>query len=592
MTRLMSMLTAVLCLTASIFTAQGAVAQVAEDVTYIQIEAQPSLTRAQDRARDYASILPDVNGFALGAGWYGIALGPYPRAQAQQLLRQYRVQGQIPRDAYLEEPERFRGQFWPVGASAVTAAPATPPQAPQTETPQTEAAPQTAANLPEPVVPDETLRQAQRSEGLLNSDERKQLQIALQWAGFYEAAIDGAFGRGTRRSMVDWQEANNVQTTGVLTTRQRAELLRQYNAVLDGLGMRIVSEPRSGIEIALPMGILAFDKYESPFVHYTATGDIAAEVHLISQPGDQTTLFGLYDILQTLAIVPLDGPRNRRNQDFAITGGNDRIVTHIEAELSGRAIKGFMLVWPVNDEERRTRVLGEMQASFRATEGVLPMDASSGAQQAVDLVSGLAVRRPKLSRSGFYVSSDGIVVTSADAVSSCSRITLDEQYETEIIAQDAALGVAVLRPKSPLAPISVAQLRLDTPRLQSDVAVAGYPYQGALGAPTLTFGTLADMAGLQGEVTQRRLALEALPGDAGGPVLDAGGAVLGMLLPPQADGRQLPGNVAFATASGAVNGVLSRAGLQASETSGDAAMAPEDLSALASGMTVLVSCWE
>ena len=34
-------------------------------------------------------------------------------------------------------------------------------------------------------------------------------------------------------------------------------------------------------------------------------------VLLISQSGDQGTLFGLYDIMQTLEIVPMEGPRDR-----------------------------------------------------------------------------------------------------------------------------------------------------------------------------------------------------------------------------------------------------------------------------------------
>ena len=37
-----------------------------DDVVWVQIEAQPSLVAAQDRARSYATRLPDVSGFSLG----------------------------------------------------------------------------------------------------------------------------------------------------------------------------------------------------------------------------------------------------------------------------------------------------------------------------------------------------------------------------------------------------------------------------------------------------------------------------------------------------------------------------------------------
>lgn len=96
-----------------------------QDVTYIQVEAQPSLARAEDRARFYASSLADVNGFSLGAGWYGVALGPYDPAQARTLLQQLRAEGRIPRDSYLAQPAEFLSQFWPVGAPTEHPGPAT-----------------------------------------------------------------------------------------------------------------------------------------------------------------------------------------------------------------------------------------------------------------------------------------------------------------------------------------------------------------------------------------------------------------------------------------------------------------------------------
>lgn len=562
-------------------------AALAQDAVFIQIEAQPSLARAEERARDYASVLQDVNGFFLGAGWYGIALGPYAPDAASALLTRLRRAGQIPGDSYIVEPSELRQQFWPVGAALnrqptpIVPAPDTTAQPAPVPEPAQEAAPA-----------DETPREARSSERALDRDAREDLQVALQWAGFYNAAIDGAFGRGTRNAMAAWQQANNYEPTGILTTAQRAALLRQYNAVLDGLGMQLVEDDTAGIRVQMPTDVVALTKYESPFAHYEPTGDIDAKVLLISQPGDQTTLFGLYDIMQTLEIVPLDGPRERRNRSFTLTGANDRIVSYTEAGLVNGAVKGFTLVWPAGDEERRTRVLALMQDSFRATQGVIDPATLSDDAQGVDLVSGLDVRQPKLTRSGFFVDGAGSVVTTLDAVAQCSRITLNDEYEAQIAATSEPLGLAVLRPAEALAPSEIAEFRSDAPRLQSDVAVAGYSFGGTLTAPTLTFGTLADLRGLDGEENLKRLALNALPGDAGGPVLDAGGAVLGVLLPRENGPRQLPDGVAFAADAAAIRELLAEAGVSPRATQGEARMAPEDLTAVATDMTVLVSCWE
>lgn len=565
--------------------------QAVPEVAWVQIEAHPSLTVARDRASAFAGRLADVNGFALGGGWYGIALGPYTRPDAERVLRVYRLQGQIPRDSYIVGSESFGQQFWPVGVDLLSrgAVTAPVPEAPAPETaPQTQAEPQPA---PQPA--DETPGQARRSEQLLSAEERRDLQTALQAAGFYNSTIDGAFGRGTRSSMAGWQAARGYEPTGVLTTRQRQALMDEYNAPLISVGMRTVRDEDAGIALQMPMGAVKFSRYESPFAHYDPIGDQGIRVLLISQPGDRATLFGLYDIMQTLEIVPLNGPRERSGDSFTIEGRGRGIVSHTEASLKGGQIKGFTLVWPAGDEDRRQRVLAAMKASFERLDGVLDPTAGADAPQTVDLISGLAVRKPRLSRSGFYVDAAGSVLTAAENVANCTRITLDHDYAARVVASDAARGLAVLRPEQALAPMTVGKLRTGAPRLQSDVAVAGYSYGGVLGAPTLTFGTVADLKGLQGETGLTRLALAPLEGDAGGPVLDQTGAVLGVLLPAKADGQRLPEDVSFAADADTVRAMLAEAGVQmAPSDSLGTPLPPDDLSRMAMGMTVLVGCWD
>lgn len=551
----------------------------AQDSVYVQIEAQPTLSEVEARLRDYASMLPDVNGFDLGRGWYGIALGPYPRDEANRVLRSLRAQRLIPGDSYIEGPDRYGQRIWPIGAGPAIATP-------------TITAPEIPA-APEPQASDETPREARASEALLTRSEREAVQVALQWSGFYNAAIDGAFGRGTRAAMGAWQQSNGFEATGILTTAQRAELFRQYNAVLEGMDIQTVRDTRAGISIDLPLGAVAFDRYDSPFAHFEPTGSVdGARVLLISQPGDRDRLAGLYEIMQTLDIVPLDGPRDRSRDSFTLTGQNARIVSHTEARLEDGAIKGFTLVWPAGDEERRTRILATMRNSFDPIPGVLDPAVIAEDSQRVDLVAGLSIRQPKLTASGFFVDGQGRVVTTDAAVANCGRITLNSDYGAEVMATDPALGIAVLRATQPLAPNAIAQFRDGTPRLQSEIAVAGFSFGGVLPSATMTFGRLSDLQGLNGEDTLSRLDISTLDGDAGGPVLDDGGAVIGMLVPHDAGGRQLPDDVNFATKSMSVRAMLERAGVSPQVTPGLARLDPVDLTQKATAMTVLVSCWE
>jgi S1-C subfamily serine protease len=262
--------------------------------------------------------------------------------------------------------------------------------------------------------------------------------------------------------------------------------------------------------------------------------------------------------------------------------------------VSRGLVKGWMLAWDPSDA-RMARVVQELRASFRPVgdraldPGLVPLDES--ARQG--LLSGLELRKPRLSRSGFYVDAAGAVLTTTEAVAQCGRITLDGTVDATVTLQDDATGIALLAPVRPLSPPAVAGFQLAPDRIGAEVAVSGYSYGDRLSAPVLTFGTLADSAGLDGETGVKRLSLAALPGDAGGPVVDGTGAVLGMLLPrATGSGRVLPDDVALAATGAAIAELLAPKGVALAEAVSQGAMAPEDLARKAARMTVLVSCWD
>jgi hypothetical protein len=568
-------------------------AALAQDTpAWIQIEAQPTLAKAQERVRAWAGELPDVAGYELDTGWYSIVLGPYSETDARALRDRLLALDDIPDDSFIADGADFDLQFWPVGSGAaldlrpLPGAPGTSP-----------AAAETAEAIPEPEPPpepDETPAEARASEADLSGADKAALQVALAWAGFYDGPIDGLYGQGTRAAMAAWQTAEGDEPTGVLTTRQRAALIASYNAILADLDLQLVHDEATGIEIQLPAGVVAFTGYEPPFARFDAKGGVpGAQVLLISQSGDQNRLFGLYEILQTLSIIPDNGPRERTEDSFTIEGTDARIVSHTEVRLNGTEIKGFTLVWPAGDEERRMRLLETMRASFRSLPGTLdPAISRPTEDQAVDLISGLEVRQPRLSRSGFFIDAKGTVLTTTEAVQDCEEVTLDSVHHARVVLSDADLGLAVLRPDTPLSPLGVAAFQTGVPRLRAEIAVSGYPYGGVLSRPTLTFGQLADIHGLEGEEDIKRLDLVAQDGDAGGPVFDNAGAVLGMLLPrPAADTVVLPPEVRFVADSDAIIAALAPLGITLSTTDTLAFMPPETLTREAARITVLVSCW-
>jgi len=558
----------------------------AQDQAWLQIEAHPDLDTAKDRARAYETLFGDVTGFATGRGWYLIALGPQTPEAAAGRLFDLKRQREIPSDAFISDGSNHGKRFWPEGAAFE---PVTDQATDQTAV--LEPAPESA---PLPIVePDETPRQARASEDALTRDDRRALQTALQWFGFYTAAIDGAFGPGTRNSMADWQAANGFEPTGVLTTRQRAALVANLQADQAEFGFASVNEPEAGIEITLPLSLVTFDHYEPPFVHFNEKDGSGLRIILISQPGDQASLSGLYDILQTLEVVPAGGERSRDERSFTINAISATVQSYAYAETARGQVKGFMAIWDPGDAARMERVLPAMKASFRSSgdksldPGLVPMtdEVRRG------LLSGLEVRKPRFSRSGFFVDAKGTVLTTITATDQCGRITLDRDTDATVKLTDATTRTALLAPATALSPMAIASFAPAPPRIGADVAVAGYSYEDALPAPVLTFGALEDVTGLNGETDLRRISAPVLPGDAGGPVLDGAGNVVGLLLPADDGARKLPDGVAFAAGAEALQAFLASAGVTVLAAA-SGTLSPNALSEQALGMTVLVSCWD
>ena len=552
---------------------------------YLQIEAKPTEAEARDRAEAWTAMFDDVNGYVLTSGWHVIALGPFDRADAAARLDTLRRENLIPRDSFISDAANYRARFWP------------PEGAPEAPTEVTTTAPEALAELaPVTNQPDETPDEARASEELLTQGERELIQIALKWFGFYDSTIDGAFGRGTRASMTAWQDANGFEPTGILTTLQRGTLVANYQSELAALGLETVTEPEAGVEVTLPTALVAFDHYEPPFVHFTAKdGSDDLRITLISLPGDQAALYGLYDTLQTLTIMPTTGPRERGERSFTLRGESGSVISQAYAELSRGLVKGWIVTWNPAADLPIDRILPAVEASFRPVgdraldPGIVPMDEATKS----GLLAGLEVRTPRLTASGFFVDGDGRVLTHAAAVAQCARVTLDTTTEARVDFTDPATGIALLTPVSPVAPPATAEFQLAPDRIGAEIAVAGYSYGEALPAPVLTFGTLSADEGLQGEQGLKRLTLTALPGDAGGPVVDNTGAVLGLLLPASDDpARILPDGVSFTATGPAIAQALAAKGVTLTQAARQGALPPEDLARQTAQMTVLVSCWD
>jgi peptidoglycan hydrolase-like protein with peptidoglycan-binding domain len=65
----------------------------------------------------------------------------------------------------------------------------------------------------------------QKTEAILERDERIAIQKRLRDFGFFRGSANGSFGPATREAIAAYQRANNLAATGTLTPAEIANLL-------------------------------------------------------------------------------------------------------------------------------------------------------------------------------------------------------------------------------------------------------------------------------------------------------------------------------------------------------------------------------
>lgn len=180
---------------------------------------------------------------------------------------------------------------------------------------------------------------------------------------------------------------------------------------------------------------------------------------------------------------------------------------------------------------------------------------------------------PVGSGTGFYLG-PRTLVTAAHVVEACDRVMLPDGSPLRLVAADPELDVAVLAAAKPApAWLSLAQDR--DARLGQRVHAAGFPYYAIAGTSlNLTTGNVSALSGIDDDPRFFSFSAPVQPGNSGGPLIDAEGAVLGVVVARlsedfivEATGT-LPQNVNYALAEGELAAFLDASGAGAAARGG------------------------
>jgi Trypsin-like peptidase domain len=206
------------------------------------------------------------------------------------------------------------------------------------------------------------------------------------------------------------------------------------------------------------------------------------------------------------------------------------------------------------------------------------------------------------SGSGFVVSKSGHLLTNAHVIEGCAEVRVTSPDRTtakaEIVARDQRADLALL--KSAAAPGAVASFREGQRIRQGDSVIAlGFPLHGVLASEAnVSPGAVSAMAGLRNDPRHLQITAPIQPGNSGGPLMDASGNVVGIVVAKLNALRvagitgDIPQNVNFAIKAELATGFMQLHGVAPESARSTVERKAADVGEDAKRFTLLIECWK
>ncbi len=549
---------------------------------WIEVETYVNKEDAESRVFKYNDTPHKIHGFHFKNGSYGLTLGPFTKKKAEQEIQKLLSNQKVPITATITNDSNFLSQFWPKQTLILKEI------LPEILSDKNKLSNSSTYSEDNAVI-ETSLEEVKKNEDNLTLSRKKYIQLALQNLDLYSSTIDGDFGKRTRAAMGSWQQRQKLPVTNILTSAQREVLLSNYEEYLKKIGFSHIIEAKSGIQILLPI-LQKFQKYEAPFAYFSEnTFGEKLKTILISLPGNPKTLNDFYRFLKKLQIIPQNSKGRLRTNYFTISGDDNGQNVFVYAHLDGEFIKGFLFKYPDDIKTDIEMAIYLAKNSIQGIETNILSAESPDTEEQLNLFSGLKIRTPKASQTGFFINRSGTILTSSKIVENCQKITLDMDIELDIVA--TGKGIAVLKPKTILSPLDYLKFSRSYTKLNSRVFASGFSYEGALGTPSMNTGTLVNTRGLKREKHLQQLLIQTEKGDYGAGVLSATGAVIGLLLHYDIENKEIPKSTAFSVKSSFIRKLLKKQRIEFDLSTEVTPLSVEKISKLAEDSSALISCW-
>jgi hypothetical protein len=207
---------------------------------------------------------------------------------------------------------------------------------------------------------------------------------------------------------------------------------------------------------------------------------------------------------------------------------------------------------------------------------------------------------PVVIGAGIVVSGDGLVLTNQHVAQGCDSITVIDEGRASTKAMvrgtDVANDLALLKAERDFA--AVASFRRGEPlQAGESVTVVGFPLASVLGfEPNVTFGYVSATGGLRGDSTRFQISAPIHKGNSGGPILDQGGQVIGIVsaklnaLAIEKRTGDLPQNISFGVRGEVAQAFVARYTTDVRVGASEAKLENTEVAKIGRAITVLVAC--
>ncbi|MGA2871717.1 MAG: serine protease, partial [Verrucomicrobiota bacterium] len=135
------------------------------------------------------------------------------------------------------------------------------------------------------------------------------------------------------------------------------------------------------------------------------------------------------------------------------------------------------------------------------------------------------------SGSGFFISSDGYLITNNHVVKNARRVKVknaDGVYDAQVIRVDETNDLALLKVGGQFNPLTISP---DDVALGDSVFTIGFPDIQLQGThPKYTSGQISGLTGIQDDPNEYQISVPVQPGNSGGPLVDSAGNVKGVIV--------------------------------------------------------------